>query len=363
MAAERPLSVLLVCPESTGGIGRHVRMLAEGLLARGQRVTLCAPEPTVQRLALRDLRAEVVAIPVGDIAAAPRLHRRLRRLAAAHDVVHAHGARVGAQLAVAGPVALVTTWHNAPLGPAPRRAAHRALELISARRSALVLGASADLVARARSAGAAAARLCAVAAPPGHVEPPAARSTTLHTPPTVLAVGRLHAQKRFDVLIDATPAVAEQISGGLRVLIAGEGPLRDQLVRQARDLGAPVTFLGARSDVGALMTQADVVAVPSDWEARPLVAQEALRAGVPLVATDVGGVRDLVGEAGVLVRPADPAALAAGLLRVLEDEDVRRGLRDAGPARAAEWPTVDQMVDTIVGEYLEVRSRSSLPRQ
>ena len=362
MAAERPLSVLLVCPESTGGIGRHVRMLAEGLLARGQRVTLCAPEPTVQRLALRDLQAEVVAIPVGDIAAAPRLHRRLRRLAAAHDVVHAHGARVGAQLAVAGPVALVTTWHNAPLGPARRRAAHRALELISARRSALVLGASADLVARARSAGAA-ARLCAVAAPPGHVGPPLARSTALHTPPTVLAVGRLHAQKRFDVLIDATPAVAEQIRGGLRVLIAGDGPLRDQLVRRARDLDAPVTFLGARSDVEALMTLADVVALPSDWEARPLVAQEALRAGVPLVATDVGGVRDLVGEAGVLVRPADPAALAAGLLRVLEDEDVRRGLRDAGPARAAQWPTVEQMVDMVLGEYLEVKSRSSLPRQ
>lgn len=361
MAAERPLSVLLVCPESTGGIGRHVRMLAEGLLARGQRVTICAPEPTVQRLALRDVPAATVeALPVGDIAAALRLHRRLRRLAAAHDVVHAHGVRVGAQLAVAAPGALVTTWHNAPLGSARRQRVHRALELVSARRSALVLGASADLVARARSAGARAARLCAVAAPAGGVGPPAARSTALHSPPTVLAVGRLHAQKRFDVLIDATPAVAEQIDGGLRVLIAGDGPLRDRLIRRAHDLGAPVTFLGARSDVDTLMTQADVVVLASDWEARPLVAQEALRAGVPLVATDVGGVRDLVGEAGVLVQPADPAALAAGLLRVLEDEDLRRRLRDAGPARAAGWPTVDQMVDLILSEYLEVRSTSRL---
>lgn len=357
--------MLLVCPESTGGIGRHVRMLADGLVARGQQVTVCAPEPTVRRLALGDTGAQVMALPVGQAGTALRLGGELRRLAAAHDLVHAHGVRVGAQLALVGASPLVTTWHNAPLGTARRRAAHRLLEHISARRSALVLGASGDLVARARSAGARTAALCRVAAGPRAAESPAGsehtpRSTALHAPPTVLAVGRLHPQKRFDLLVDAAAALADAV-GGVQVLVAGDGPLADELARRCHQRAAPVTWLGARADIEDLMARADVVALPSDWEARPLVAQEALRAGVPLVATDVGGVRDLVGDAAVLIPPGDVGALAAALLRVLQEEPLRRRLRDAGPAQAAGWPTVDEMVDSIYQSYLDVMSRSSRP--
>jgi len=356
---DRGLSVLLVSPESTGGIGTHVRMLAEGLVRRGVTVTVCAPPATLDRFALAQTGAEVVALPVGSLARWPSVSIHVKALAKGHDITHAHGVRAAAIAALAGARPLVATWHNAPLGPASRRGVHRALELVSARRSALVLGASNDLVERARSAGARRAQLCEVASPalpPGAAviaEGPA--STALHEPARVLAVGRLHPQKRLDLLISAAagwPAGPDRPE----FLIAGDGPLAQPLAAQAKTLGAPVRFLGARSDVADLLASADVVVLPSDWEARPLVAQEALRAGVPLVATDVGGVRDLVGEAAVLVRPGDPWALAAGIKRALRDEPLRARLRVAGRQQASTWPTVEEMVDRLAEIYLDLSS-------
>jgi glycosyltransferase involved in cell wall biosynthesis len=355
--SERSLAVLLVCPDSTGGIGRHVRTLAEGLLARGQRVTVCAPAATIEGFGLTGTSAATVALPVAGVRHWPRVAKRLRALAAAHDVTHAHGVRAGAQAAMAGARPLVTTWHNAPIGSQGRRAVHRVLEAVCARRSALVLAASEDLLARARVAGAADARLCEVTAPAGRAAAPM-RAAALHSPPVVLAVARLHSQKRLDLLIDAAarwPAGPDRP----QVLVAGAGPLADRLAQQARLTGAPVTLLGARDDVADLMAAADVVVLSSDWEARPLVAQEALRAGVPLVATDVGGVRALVGDAAVLVPPGDARALAEAVRRVLTDEALRRRLHDAGPVQASRWPTVEEMVDGILASYLNVNTRLS----
>ena len=93
---------------------------------------------------------------------------------------------------------------------------------------------------------------------------------------------------------------------------------------------APVTLLGHRDDVAYLLTAADVAVVSSVWEARQLFAQEALRAGVPLVATAVGGLPGLVGEAAVLVPPKDVDALDAAVRRLLADPQLRE--RYAGRA-------------------------------
>jgi len=349
------LSVLMLSPESTGGIGRHVRMLTEGLIDRGAGVTVCAPAGTLERFGLADTAARLVAAPIGSSHGWRQARATVHTLAARHTLTHAHGARAAAVAASAGVHPLVATWHNAPLGSATRRALHRALERYSAGRSALVFGASADLVERARAAGAPKAMLCEVAAPELVTASPAAPMRSLHEPPKVLAIGRLHPQKRLDLLVE----VAARWPAGPhrpRFLVAGDGPLAEPLAREAERRDAPVRFLGAQTDVGALLADADVVVLPSDWEARPLAAQEALAAGVPLVATDVGGVRDLVGGAAVLVPPGDAVALAAGLRRVLDDEALRLRLREAGLARARTWPTVDEMVDRIVRQYLDLDS-------
>lgn len=355
--------MLLAVPETTGGIGRHVRTLAEELGARGHVVTVCAPAATLERLRPDTIGAHGVALPLGSMRFGVRDRRRLSALVSAHDVSHAHGVRVGAQLALlrrprGRALPLVVTWHNAPLGGPMRRAVHVGLERVCAHRAVLVLGASSDLVMRAKAAGASDARLCAVAAPPLH-RPPMPARTSLNDPPTVLSVARLHPQKRLDLLVRV--AASWPAGPRPRFVVAGDGPLLDELRRQASQAQAPITFLGARDDIAALLAAADVVVLASDWEARPLVAQEALRAGVPLVATDVGGVRDLVGAAALLVPPGDAAALRDALARVLTDEELRTRLRREGPAQAATWPTVGDMVDELVSVYRAVTARQVRP--
>ena len=151
----------------------------------------------------------------------------------------------------------------------------------------------------------------------------------------MLAVGRLATQKGFGTLIQAAGQWQRRPAVPL-VIIAGDGPLDAELRHQAGAAGVAVRFLGPRRDVPALLGAADVVVVPSTWEGQPLIVQEALRAGRPLVATRVGGIADLTGDDGaVLVPPGDPVALATAVTRILDDPagGGQAGRGGAGPGR------------------------------
>lgn len=350
------LRVLLVAPASSGGIGAHVRDLAGGLRQRGHHVTVAAPAETLTTFGLAEVADLTVPVPVG--ALSPRAlvaaNRALRRLARDADVVHAHGVRAGvAAGSVTAP--LVVTWHNAPLGKRTRRALHAALERICARRAGLVLVASPDLLGRARRAGARDAAFAAVAAAPSATADPAP-TIDLRGPAggrlVVLCIARLHPQKRIDLLVEALAGQTE-----VHAFVAGDGPLRESLAGQIAAARAPVTLLGRVPGAAALYAQADLAVLPSDWEARPLAVQEALRAGLPTVCTGVGGVADLVGDAAVVVPPGDPAALRAALLDLARDPQRRAELASAARQRAATWPTVDNTVDTVENNYLNLYQR------
>ena len=138
------------------------------------------------------------------------------------------------------------------------------------------------------------------------------------------------------------------------VVIAGNGPSYLELVGQISDTRAPVTLLGHRDDVADLLAAADVAVVSSVWEARQLFAQEAMRAGVPLVTTAVGGVPELVGDAAVLVPPGDVDALDAAVTRLLDDPAARDRYADLGRRQAATWPTPQQTAATVVEVYREL---------
>jgi glycosyltransferase involved in cell wall biosynthesis len=104
--------------------------------------------------------------------------------------------------------------------------------------------------------------------------------------------------------------------------------------------------------VPALLAAADVVVVPSRWEGQPLIVQEALRAGRPLVASRTGGIPGLTGEdAAVLVPPGDAAALAAAVLAVLDDPGLAARLGEAARARAAALPGEAAAVDAALALY------------
>jgi glycosyltransferase involved in cell wall biosynthesis len=325
---------LLVLGTSTGGVGRHVQSLAAGLDSRGWSVTVAGPASTRQVFDLPSY--EVVEIgtsphPVRDALAV----RRLRALARHSDVVHAHGLRAGA-LSVLVRAPVVVTLHNDVSG---RLAA--ALERLVARRARLVLAASADLAVRARDAGGRDVRLAPVAAPP---LVPTGRDPGLGSP-LVLSVGRLHPQKGYDTLLAALPSWPEAV-----VAVAGDGPLAGELAAAAPS----VRWLGRRDDVADLLAAADVVVLPSVWEARSLTAQEALRAGRPLVATAVGGVPDLVRDGAVLVPPGDPDALAAAVRRLLDDPAEAAAVAARGRAVAAGWPDEQDTVAQVAAVYAEL---------
>lgn len=325
--------VLLVLATSTGGVGEHVRSLAGGLAARGASVTVACPSSTHASFRFdRHVAVEIGSRPsLSDLAVV----RRLRALARDHDVVHAHGLRAGALV----PRGSVVTWHNAQLTGSRLGAM---LERVVARRAAVTLAASADLADRARALGARDVRLAPVSAPD--------RVATGRDPglghPLVLAIGRLHPQKGYDVLLRALPLLGDAV-----VAVAGDGPLRSTLEAQAPQ----VRWLGHRDDVADLLAAADVVVLPSVWEARSLTAQEAMRAGRPLVATAVGGIPDLVGDGAVLVEPGDAEALGTAVRRLLDDPAAAAALGERARAVAAGWPGGTDTVDAVVAAYRGLR--------
>ncbi len=361
--------VVLVLASSTGGVGQHIASLARGLVTGGASVTVCGPAATQEQFDFTGTGARFVSVEIppnptpADVRAVAALRRALRDRGASGpvDIVHAHGLRAGLVAVLARPAApLVVTWHNAVLGGGLRGRASRLVERIVARRAQVALGASNDLVGRITALGAADARLAPVAAPAlpaprrGRAAVRAEFGIAPHQP-LILSVGRLHPQKRYDVLVDAA-AAWRALNPPPVVVIAGSGPSYLQLAGRVSAARAPVILLGHRADIADLLVGADLAVVTSDWEARQLFAQEALRAGVPLVATAVGGLPDLVGDGAVLVPPGDSAAVDEAVRGLLADDVRRAELAQRGLTRAATWPTETDTVATLAALYTELTS-------
>jgi glycosyltransferase involved in cell wall biosynthesis len=136
--------------------------------------------------------------------------------------------------------------------------------------------------------------------------------------PVALCVARMETQKRHDVLLNAWA----RLDGDAQLWLAGDGSLRPVLAEQAAHLPG-VRFLGTRSDVPDLVAAADVTVLTSDWEGMPVAVLESLAAGVPVVASDVDGVRAAVAGGGLVVPRRSPAATAAALRTLLYDRDAR----------------------------------------
>ncbi|CAM5546749.1 Alpha-D-kanosaminyltransferase OS=Streptomyces lavendulae subsp. lavendulae OX=58340 GN=kanE2 PE=4 SV=1 [Streptomyces lavendulae subsp. lavendulae] len=353
-----PLRTVQVLGGAGAGSCAHVRSLATGLAARGVRVTVCAPVAAEGEYDFTGAGAQFT----------PDAVSALRAACAGADVVHAHGLRAGmrAALALRGGgrrVPLVVTWHGGAPEPAGALGRlRRLLERRVARAAAVVLGASSDQVDLARRRGARDARLAAPAVPVATAGEPAAEAGKTRAElgaverPLVIAVGSLVARRGYALLLDA--ARAWRVLDPLPLLvIAGEGPLRSELARRIEAEGLPVRLLGRRRDADRLLAAADVAVLPSRWEGRSLLAQEALRAGVALVATEVGGVPELVGDAAVLVPYGDPGALAGAVAGLLHDPDRRAALALAGRAQAATWPSEDETVAQVLSVYDELMER------
>jgi glycosyltransferase involved in cell wall biosynthesis len=371
--------VLLVLATSAGGVGRHVRALATGLVGDGCPVTVAGHPQTETAFGFTTCGAGFAPVEIGERPRPGRdlrAVRRLRGLVTGVDVVHAHGLRAAALAVLAVLVtrgrrrpSVVVTLHNTPASGGSAALVSSALERLVARGSDAVLVVSGDLGDRMGRLGARRVERALVPAP--HRDPSGpvglvrarlrADLGVGEATVMLLTVARLAPQKGLPVLLDAVAALASgRPDGAVAAVVAGDGPLAGQLAVEltAREVPVPLRLLGARDDVADLLVAADALVLSSRWEGQPLAVQEALRAGVPVVATDAGGTAEVTGDAAILVPPGDAAALAAALARVVDDADLRRDLAGRAAARAHTLPSDADAVRQVLAVYSGTGVRS-----
>lgn len=168
-------------------------------------------------------------------------------------------------------------------------------------------------------------------------------------------VGRLVPQKGIDLLLAAFRRVAAAIPDSC-LLIVGAGPEEGKLRALSREFGRRVVFAGYREDVNRLFQAMDVFVLPSRWEGLPVVILEALVAQLPVVATDVGGVKEAVlpGKTGLLVPRGDVEALAEGMIRLYRDRKLAAALAAAGRKLVEERFNIVNQVRRLEEIYLKL---------
>ncbi|WP_245765513.1 glycosyltransferase family 4 protein [Nonomuraea jiangxiensis] len=387
---------------TSGGTGRHVRTLVEGLVRRGHQVLVAGPESVEEQFGFVGAGARFVAVAVSDRPHPGRDLRAMlaiRRLTRGADVVHAHGLRAGALAAlgraggvsaalgmkgvvqaalrmwgavravlgmrgavgaagggsrVGGGRVLVVTLHNALTAGGFVGVVYGVLERIVARGADHVLVVSPDLGERMLALGAREVTAAVVGAP---VLPPAKRTPqevrdelAAGERPLLLTIARLAQQKGLETLLDVAAGPWEGHAEPLFV-VAGEGPLRGALQARIAAEGLPVRLLGNRDDIPDLLGAAQALVMPSRWEGQPLTLREALMAGTPAIATEVGGIPEILGDAGILVRYGDVEGLRGAVRELLVTPGAAETLAAAAARRGREMPGDDDVVESALAAY------------
>ena len=181
---------------------------------------------------------------------------------------------------------------------------------------------------------------------------------------TWLAVGRLHPQKGFDVLVDAVGPVLDA-NADMHLLIVGEGQQRPELERRilASAHSERMHLVGRREDVPSLMRACDAFVLSSRWEGMPNVILEAMAAGLPVVATDVEGVREIVidGKTGIVVERTSAEALSVGIQRLMSTDDAQQ-MGSAGRQRVTDQFSWPQAVDAYDRLYQQLLTSAAKPQ-
>jgi glycosyltransferase involved in cell wall biosynthesis len=353
-----------------GGMRRHVLDLITGLQEAGHRVTAACPPETAL---FQELSGLIPTLPfplddsmnpIQDLKAMRTLQKIMRQ--ERFDIVHLHGAKAGyvGRFAVRGiepRPAVLYTVHNHIL---PRQAILKKVMNSLERR----LAADTDRVIAVSDS--LRREICDLHGVEEH------RSITIRNgiqgpPPltrryaravlgaeeesraVIACIGRMVEEKGIDVLLEAFTILLSRGFDAELVLI-GDGPLLSDYQNLAGKIGlARVRFLGEVPNAAQLLPGVDIVAVPSRQEGLGLVAIEAMLAGRPVAASDVGGLPEVVvhGETGLLVPPEDPVLLASSLCYLLERSEVRERMGRLGSQRAHEHFSRHGMMRSVLREY------------
>ncbi|HEY1317927.1 MAG TPA: glycosyltransferase family 4 protein [Gaiella sp.] len=391
-ADARPIRVLRVIARlNMGGPALHVTYLARGLATLGYETTLVAGDVArgEESMAFVADRAgvEIVRLPglsrelspVRDALAAWHVARIIRRVRP--DIVHTHTAKAGAVGRIAALLAgtrrpvVVHTFHGHVLRGYFGRAGtllFRAIETLLARVTDRLIAVSPEVRDELVGMKVAPLRKFSVVRLGIELEPrvrfdgdPAEVRRRHGIAADAFVVGwfgRMTAVKRTDDLL--TMLAALRVGGtDATLLLVGDGDDRERLEERAHDLGLARSclFVGYQEEVAPWYAICDAVVLTSASEGTPVTIIEALAAGRPVVATDVGGVRDVVddGETGFLVPPRNTQALAERLRALAADPALRTAMGEAGRARVLERYAVDRLVRDVDALYRELLATTS----
>lgn len=363
-----PLHVLnVVAPAPTGGLESVVLQTSVGLAAKGHHVRVAAvmqPGTDQGHPFLDSLRD--AAIPVDIIEVGTRAYREERRavsqLAWHHDaqILHTHGYRpdvVDGPLARALGCAHVTTQHGF-IGGSVRGRVYEWLQIRAAKNANAAIAVSTSIFDRLSRAGAGGhTHLVRNAIIPGKQQVDRATSRIALSIPlneTVVGwVGRLSYEKGPDVFIEAMAQLPEQVHG----VFIGDGPIRESLHSLSTDRGIAgrIHFAGMIANASRYFSAFDVLAMTSRTEGTPMVLLEAMWGKVPIVATGVGGIPDLVGETGAILCPTENhIALANAIAQLINTTQTANELADRAYERVSEHFDPDIWISKYENIYQNV---------
>jgi glycosyltransferase involved in cell wall biosynthesis len=377
--------VRVIARLNIGGPTQHVLNLARGLSASYPTLLVCGSvedgeEEMSDLLASSGVRVHRIpelgrsVRPGQDVAALAKLVRLLRQVRP--EIVHTHTAKAGAvgriAAALAGVPHRVHTFHGHTFHGYFRPSVSRvflAIERLLARSTDRIIALSEaqahELVDRYKVASRDALRVVPLGLQlplPGTENAAAVRrefreEVGAGDQPVVTIVGRLVPVKRHDLFVDAVAKLRGKEVNGVFVVVGG-GPERERLEARAaaRGVGDDLRFLGWRRDLGRVYAGSDVVALCSDNEGTPVALIEAMSAGVPVVASAVGGVPDVLdgGRFGVLVQPGSADALADAIHTLLDDSGLRATLSARGRPAALARFGVERLVADVAALYDEM---------
>lgn len=368
--------LLLVTELNIGGAEKVVQQIATGLpLDRYRVLVACLYDPGPIAHDIRDAGVPVVDLQMRgkwDARVVHRLHRLLQHHRI--DILHSHLIHANLLAAAVGRLGgtriIITTRHNVYIGPIWREWFNRWL---SPRRDAAVVISEEVRIAELERSKSDCDKVFLI--PNGitvsrfrEIDPAAMLSLreVWQIGPNDLAIGmlaRFHEQKGHRHIIDAAKIILRKMPD-TKVVLVGEGQLLPSMQARARRLGiaGSVIFPGIRRDVPEILGLLDLFVLPSLWEGLPISILEAMAARLPVVATRVGGVPEVVldGVTGLLVPPRDPQALAGAIVRLLGDPELRRRMGQAGRERVREHFSVDQMVRRTEALYEELLKEKGL---
>jgi glycosyltransferase involved in cell wall biosynthesis len=355
----------IITKGDVGGAQSHVVHLAEAQAARGHEVSVIAGTDgwALERLRRSNITTIVVPAlrhaphPVADLQALGSLRRHIRSIRP--GIVHCHSSkagllgRVAARLTGVPAVYTAHGWPFQPAAPVMQRLASRAGETAAGWIGGEVICLTQAEFQLARSAHVCPGRRLHVI-PLGLPDAAAPRADSSDDAAVrVIMVARFAPPKDQAGLVKALGRIADE---RWHLVLVGDGPERRQVQTLAEQVGVAdrIDFLGARDGVNSLLASADIAVLWSRYEGMPLAVLEALRLGVPVVASDLPGVRAILGASNGGVVAATDEALSNELRRLIGSSGARAEMGAAGRRHFEEHFTLETMVDAIEGLYRSI---------